>query len=464
MNLRSRYEETDQQFNELPLPDEERSWQKMKELLNKDDDNEIVPPPVFFKSCLGWGLLFLGLIAICLIVLQEKRWSENSRTTSTSSPDKSFHQHLTPKNASGKPEQNAGTPARNSKGPIKKDPSLVTNQKQTETVVPFKQSLPAPTKKTGEHDAVFRNNKKKLPKQKAVSPGKAVALQLPAKNADVDINRPDDKKKKSDTISLTKDKDTAERSNAHADPLKDTATTERPNRNDSTSQKKMHQSLPKKFFLTAGIGEQLQIPIAGQTTVPYSHYGRKTSLSDYVPSVYVRWQKERKWFVQGEFRYGAAQYVKEFSYNRKTEFDAISKDITTTTMRLKKTYYHQLPLSFNYYILPNLSLGLGGMYSRFDGAVTEEEIKVQNVPTGTETITREIIPIKHFTDSFLYKTQVHVLVQADYQLKKFSFGLRYAKDIQPYIKYTRPDGTVDEEKNQSLQFIVRYRLWQSKRS
>src|SRR6059058_4636748 len=107
MNLRSRYEERDEQFNELPLPDEERSWQKMKELLNKDDDNEIVPPPVFFKSCLGWGLLFLGLIAICLIVLQEKRWSENSRATSTSSPGKSFHQHPTQKNASGKPEHNA---------------------------------------------------------------------------------------------------------------------------------------------------------------------------------------------------------------------------------------------------------------------------------------------------------------------------------------------------------------------
>jgi hypothetical protein len=33
--------------------------------------------------------------------------------------------------------------------------------------------------------------------------------------------------------------------------------------------------------------------------------------------------------------------------------------------------------------------------------------------------------------------------------------------MQPYIKYTKPDGTVDEEKNQSLQFMIRYRLWQS---
>jgi hypothetical protein len=53
-------------------------------------------------------------------------------------------------------------------------------------------------------------------------------------------------------------------------------------------------------------------------------------------------------------------------------------------------------------------------------------------------------------------------MQADYQWRKFSFGLRYTRDVQPYIKYTRPDGTVNEEKNQSLQLIVRYRIWKSR--
>jgi hypothetical protein len=82
-----------------------------------------------------------------------------------------------------------------------------------------------------------------------------------------------------------------------------------------------------------------------------------------------------------------------------------------------------------------------------------------NVQTRATSSVKEIIPVRQFTDSFLYKTQVHVLMQADYQWKKFSFGLRYTKDVQPYIRYTRPDGTVDEEKNQSLQLIVRYRLF-----
>ena len=132
-------------------------------------------------------------------------------------------------------------------------------------------------------------------------------------------------------------------------------------------------------------------------------------------------------------------------------------------MRLKKTYYHQLPVSFNYFLVSNLSVGIGGMYSHFYGAVTEKEITTFNTQTQAVSSIKQIIPVKHFTDSFLYKTQVHALLQADYHWKKFSFGLRYTKDIQPYIKYTRPDGTIDEEKNQSLQFILRYRLWNSRK-
>jgi hypothetical protein len=135
--------------------------------------------------------------------------------------------------------------------------------------------------------------------------------------------------------------------------------------------------------------------------------------------------------------------------------------MTVTTYRLKKTYYHQLPFSFNYYILPNLTVGIGGIYNRFYGAVTEKEVKKTDLQTQVETLSREIVNIQHFNDSFLYKTQVHALVQTENHWKRFDFGLRYTKDIQPYIKYTQPDGKIDVKKNQTFQLLVRYRIWQS---
>jgi len=469
--MQLRYEETDQQFNDLPMPDEEASWQKMKELLEEEDDNDILPPPVFFHSCLGWGLLFSGLIAAWLIIRPEKRWSENTGTYSTSSSKERPHQNRTIVNPSKKTDPEKINPSSSSsikKLSDKKKSPVANIPNENEDLSLSKHPLSRQALKNGAAKTLTAKNKNsKLPTRETLLKNQIARQPDGRKDANAaekkDENRKDGNQQIDASVVITNQ----QRDSTAADTTtiaKDTATKEKETHpSDSASQKKA-QPPKNKTFLTAGIGEQQQIPIGGQTAVPYSHYGRKGSLSDYVPSVYVRLQKEKKWFAQAEFRYGAAQSVKEFSYNRKTSFDAATKEITTVTMRLKKTYYHQLPLSFNYYVRPDLSIGIGGMYSRFYGAIAEEETKTQNLVSGRQTIFKEIIPIRHFTDSFLYKTQVHVLVQADYQWKKFSFGLRYTKDIQPYIKYTRPDGTIEEEKNQSLQFLIRYQLWRSGKS
>ena len=40
----------DEQFNDLPLPNEEQSWQKMKELLEKEEDDRKPVGPLFLKT------------------------------------------------------------------------------------------------------------------------------------------------------------------------------------------------------------------------------------------------------------------------------------------------------------------------------------------------------------------------------------------------------------------------------
>jgi hypothetical protein len=218
-----------------------------------------------------------------------------------------------------------------------------------------------------------------------------------------------------------------------------------------------------KNYWSAGLALQQQIPIAGQSAVPYNYQGRTGSLYDYIPSVYLRFHRGDRWFIQGEFRYGAPQSVRELSFSRQTRFDTTASRLQTTTVRLKKTYYHQLPLSVNYLVLPNLSIGAGAIYSRFYGAVTEEEVKNVDVQSGTETVNRKIVNIRGYTDSFLYQSQVHLLLQTEYQWKRWALGLRYTRDLQPFIRYTRPDGTVYDEKNFTFQAILRFRIWQSKR-
>lgn len=449
MSDRLPYEEMDRQFNDLPLPDEDASWQKMKELLD-DDDDDIIPPPVFLRSCMGWGILLLiGLIVAWLVIRPEKRGSENDKTKNISSV-KLKEKNIDKTNSVEK--KNITTIPANETS----KQEIIALPKQKETHRFIESPLTRQQVEVTSIKIISQSGKDQRRKaQRKISTDRERSTESPNIVTENKINSKA-KGNGPDTTSVIA---------IHPEVSKtiDSSKTENLAQPGDTAIRKKKTSPQKKLFLIVGMGEQQQIPIAGQTAVPYSHYGRKSSLSDYVPSAFVQLQKEKKWFLQGEFRYGAPQSVKEFSFNRKTKLDTFTNNITITTQRLKKTYYHQLPLSFNYYVLPNLSIGVGGVYSRFFGAITEREITTYNALTQTVSNVKQIIPIRHFTDSFLYKTQVHALLQADYQWRKFSVGLRYTRDIQPYIKYTRPDGTVDEEKNQSLQFIVRYRLWQSKK-
>ena len=221
------------------------------------------------------------------------------------------------------------------------------------------------------------------------------------------------------------------------------------------------QATPKKeFYWSAGLGVQQQIPVNGQHIVAYNYNGTKGILDDYIPGLYLRFEKPGKWFFQAEFNYGAPQSVQSFSFNRKTTLDNSFTNFTTTNLNIKKIYYHEIPLSFNYYILPKLSIGVGGIYSILHRSITEQQVLIQNIQTHQEISTAKIIA-SPYSDSFLYKSQMRWTLQTDYQWRKLSLGLRYTRDCESYIKYTLPDGSVNDKKNWSLEFILKFRLWKS---
>lgn len=239
--------------------------------------------------------------------------------------------------------------------------------------------------------------------------------------------------------------------------------------NDSTDKKniantkntvsKQSVTTKNKFSLSAGFGFQQPIPVAGQQSISVGYNG-KSRLSDYIPSVYVRFEKDKKYFLQAELNYAAPQLVKEFSYSRKTNIDLLSNSTRTTTLRLQKTYYSEIPISFNYYVRPHWSVGVGGMYSWFHGAIAQQDTKITNLINQQQTLSTQLLPINGFTDSFLYRSNTYFLLQTDYQWKRFSFGLRFSRDLQPYIKYTLPDGAIVDKRNWALDFVLRFRLFQ----
>ena len=63
MNERLPYEEQiEQQWDDLPLPDETISWEDMKRRLEEGEDNGILP--FWLRGCGLWGLLLVVLVGI----------------------------------------------------------------------------------------------------------------------------------------------------------------------------------------------------------------------------------------------------------------------------------------------------------------------------------------------------------------------------------------------------------------
>jgi len=460
-------------WEQLPLPNAEESWQKMKGMLDKDDKDR-VPPPVFFTTCAGWGLLGLAvLVMLWFIMRPDLNWTDR-KIANLKKPPAVAPQKEQPVEESTTTFKNTINNQENSTTYNKR------NERENKSAAPFNKRLETTNEKKGTKEnktdskenrinsfplAVSTRNtgkaagQNKKPLKRLTNSTTAARLQgnqtgaVAQKNASaLEAGTP-----AGSALSAAVDHqeiDTIQQQ----EPKQDTSTA---TPGSSTEENKKASQKKSSFHLTAGIGLQQQIPVGGQDAFPYNYYGRKGSLSDYIPSAYIRLHKNNKWFIQAELRYGAPQSVKDFAYSRQTAYDTTTQSLRTTTLYLKKTYYHQVPVSFNWFIKPHWSIGAGGIYSRFYGAVTEEEVKSINVFTQAEKTTKKIVQVPEYNDSFLYKTQLHLLLQTEYGWKRFSFGLRYKKDIQPYIRYTQPDGRVNAKKNQSLEAILRFRLWRS---
>ncbi len=216
----------------------------------------------------------------------------------------------------------------------------------------------------------------------------------------------------------------------------------------------------KKFMFNAGIGLKQQIPIGNQQLYTYGFNGRTNIINDYVPSAYMSFGKTKKWFALLEFDFASSRMMKEFPYSRTTTLNNSSNQLFITTMQLKKTFYHELGLSYNYYIKPRWSVGVGVSWNKLYRSISEEQLSVKNIQSQEEQTSFKILPAG-YTNSFLYKTTTGWMLQTNYEWRRLSFGIRWSADMQPYIKYTKPSGEIKDHRNQSLDLVLKIRLWKA---
>lgn len=459
-------------WQNLPLPDENMAWEDMQQRL--EEEKEKRPLAWWRKGCAIWGLLLLLLAITGWFIYSGFNENTDSKQQATATPaslrpvDTNSSEIPSIKKDAGNNNRSLPDPGTTNELPDKikgqetnrdKTISPGINAKVQATV-----KIPGSGKKTktgqivNERDPIINKNREIPAVQNTLKPlpdtenekKQNLDPSLKESNKNTVQPKPDSILRSEQAIKVV---DTQATKKIDSVKIVESTPEKAPELNKKDSTKN------KSFRLSAGLAIQQQVPLSDQKATPYSSSGRKGSLLDYIPSVYFRMTRPEKWFVQAEFKYGAPQLTRQFVFNQKAEFDSVSNTINTTSESLRKTYYHQLPLTFHVYILKNWSLGTGIVWNRFSSAVSERTLSYRIPGTQIDSVVSNEI-IKSDADSVFSKNYFQAVLETQFQWKRFSLGGRYAFGLQPYIRFTLPGGQRQEEKNSSLQLFLRYRLWE----
>jgi len=447
-------------LDNIPIAGENEAWADMKRRLEDDDDGGLMP--FWLNGCFGWILLGVIVLTLAWWIFRPEKWFEEK--------DRGINTTLRVSQPKEKDQNNASQ-----KEETKRDSNVeITSRQQSNRSRVHKREISSEISRKKESinsgNTKATEESRSETKTKITTRPKATAELPKNKNTTAIENEGNNNKINStplenQTISSGSSGTTAHQNIDTAKNSIEKKTDDSLQRNRTSKEEKPDSAKSLKVWFASGISLHQQLPINGQEFIPYNSEGRKGNLADYIPAVFLRMYRGHKWFIQSEFRYGAPQYTKEFLYQQTHKTDS-AQNVTTQSTSLRKTYYHQLPLTFNYFVSKDLSVGVGIVWNKFVSAISSQDIIKHNNLTGTDSvISRGTILVTKTPDTsnVFAKSWFQALFEMQYRWKRFSFGARYAVGLEPYIKFELQPGVPQQEKNSSLNIFLGYELWRSKK-
>ncbi|TCZ72782.1 hypothetical protein [Flaviaesturariibacter aridisoli] len=540
------FEETDQHWSDVPLPDADAAWKDMNALLDKDERDRKGPPllPAFLSGCTGWALLLLVLAGSAVGIYWRQLFPAREQGVTHAATPSSTGNQAQP--IATRPEREAdgdpnGTAVAPPPGPARANgpnhtastpaaatpPEQAAGSRRTDVPVPAgkpsthgsdavatipnpagnaggstkpRTQFPDPAPTHGSGTARRNNRNRTLPVAHTGTPQKprvrrsdnstagSGGVQYPLAGARKDTSgaatavdparKPGLRPTVTDSAFLATNSELKRRRYQEPgsivpasalqapDSAAKTATLTPTATGDSALAAVAAEAAKKKArrapWFSAGVGISQAVPIGGQQGSGANYRGRFNPLSEHVPALWLRAQQGR-WFLQGEARFNAPQLVPAFAFSQKTRWDTGAHAVQTDRQQLRKAWYHQFPLTLNYNVLPRWSIGAGAQWSVLYRAAGDRITLRRDISSTQTSESRMPFQVPGYRDSFLYRSQWQLVLQTEVGWRRWGLGLRYRSDLQPFLRYTQPDGTVSDVSNEAFEATLRFRVWQSKK-
>jgi hypothetical protein len=216
-----------------------------------------------------------------------------------------------------------------------------------------------------------------------------------------------------------------------------------------------------------GLSLPLAFPLGDQEALGYNSRGGANTISDYIPSPHFQYHFNNRTYIQAGLQFASPQFIRPillYEHERMTGPNVM----TYNSIYARKLYYFNIPVSVYHSPLRNFYMGAGLVFSSMVSGVAQfQQIKRFYTPIGSDEYIISNYYTKFKNDSLsnrFNKNELRLLLDINYYWNRFTVGLQYNQAFNNYVSYQVNPGTpYIFDKNKSLQFYLRYNIWEDKK-
>jgi hypothetical protein len=243
----------------------------------------------------------------------------------------------------------------------------------------------------------------------------------------------------------------------------------KPERNE---QKQTNKKSQKSKDILAGANKSLAVgfslplgfPLGDQKPGAYNINARPNVISDFVPVPHMQYHINNKLYLQTELQLMNPQYIQPvLLYQQKKEVTAANR-VYFNSVYAKKLYYFNIPVGIHYSPFQHFYLGTGLQFSSLvSGVALHEQTSSAIGSSRYDLVSQRYAKFRNDTlSNRIDNNEFRLMLDANYYWRQFTVGLRYNQALSNYVSFRLNNASpLFQDKNKSLQFYLRYNLWEN---